>query len=254
LRATLRKLDAALYRAEKFLAGALFLGMVLVMFASVMQRIYASPQGRLSAAVLALLRRMGQSPDPATIHGPVSSALNFVLALLLCYGALRTMRLETPLSRAKALGLAALGGAALSLLLWTFLSVFPNGLPWGPGVSLACVLWVGFLGASLATYEKRHLVLEMGEKIWPKAALPYVRALAAASTAGLCLLLWCLAYLSLKDHYHVWAVSHLTGIVQASKIPVWAVFLIFPYAFAVMGLRFLGTGVSALVDREASVP
>ena len=40
------------------------------------------------------------------------------------------------------------------------------------------MMWVALLGASMATYERSHLALEMGEKIWPQKWLRYVKAVA----------------------------------------------------------------------------
>lgn len=246
MRNALRKLDHAVYRVERAVAGALFLFMALVMFASVLHRIYSREEGRLSSALLALLRALGFSPDPATIHGPVSAALNLAIAFGLAYGALRTMKLARPPSRRRAAAMAAGIAAALGMFVKGILVALPNGLDWANVVALACMLWVGFLGASIATYEKKHLALEMGEKIWPPSLLPYVGGLAKVATAGLTVFLLYLAVISLRDHYAGWIVNHLAGNLLPTSIPKWAVFVIFPYTFVVMSLRFLGGAVSSL--------
>ena len=56
LRRFLVPLDRKLYQVERVAAATLFLLMALVMFTSVLQRIFSRPEGRLSAGVLSLLR------------------------------------------------------------------------------------------------------------------------------------------------------------------------------------------------------
>lgn len=255
----LQKIDRAVYRVERALAGGLFLAMVGVMFTYVVHLIYSSQEGKLSAALLAILRKLGSHPDPTTIHGWVSDVMNVGIAFLLAYAGVRTTRREPPFPRLHALayaaGATAAGAALVKLVLW----IFAGGIEWGPAFALACMLWVGFLGASLATYEKRHLALEMGEKIWGTGKLSrIVKALAMVVTAAFCLFLLYLAWRSVKMHYVEWAKhdppvpgERLSG---DTWIPIWAVFAIFPYTFLVMCLRFAGQAVGALGPAPAPAP
>jgi TRAP-type C4-dicarboxylate transport system permease small subunit len=252
LKAVLKKIDHTLYRGEKLLAGVLFLLMALVMFASVLHRIYSREEGRLSAAALSILRSFGTDPDPATIHGPVSLALNLVLCFGLSYAALRTMRREPAWTRIQALGIAAGVTVTLAGFVKVILWAFPHGLIWGPVAALSCMLWVGFLGATVATYEKRHLALEMAEKIWPKKVLPIIRAIAMVITAGLCFFLLLTAVMSLQEHLAAWKINPLTANLLPTSIPKWAVLMIFPYAFGIMTLRFLATAAAGLAGEEVS--
>ena len=242
----LRKADAALYRAERIVAGLLFLVMALVMFASVTHRVFSREEGRLSQILARLLAALGVTLEPATVNGPLSAGLNVFLTFLLCYAALRTMKRAEPLPAGRALAYAAGAALALAALVKLLLWALPNGIVWGSVVALACMLWVGFLGASIATYEKRHLALEMGEKIWPERAAPYVRSVGMFVTALFCLFLVALAVLSIRDHLAGWTVNHLAGNLLPTDIPKWAVFLILPYTFVVMTLRFVGLALGAL--------
>jgi TRAP-type C4-dicarboxylate transport system permease small subunit len=139
-------------------------------------------------------------------------------------------------------------------VVWLLLTALPNGLVWGPAVSLACMLWVGFLGASLATYDKKHLALEMADKIWPASWQRGVKSLAFALTAaGVALVLW-LAWLSINDHYSAWLVNPLTGQLLPTEIPKWTVFTVLPWTFAVMTLRLLGEAVRVAIHVEEPPP
>jgi TRAP-type C4-dicarboxylate transport system permease small subunit len=242
----LQKADAALYRAERAAAGLLFLFMAFIMFASVTHRVFSREEGRLAVLVGDLLSALGLTLDKATLHGPVSSVLSLGIAFWLTYMALRTMKRARPLSAGKAL-LHALGiTAVLTGVIQLLLVVLPNGLVWGPVMAMASMLWVSFLGASIATYEKRHLALEMGEKIWPERAMPAVRSLGMVATALFAGFLLALAIVSVKDHHAGWAVNPLAGNLLPTQIPKWVIFLIIPYTFLVMTLRFLGLAAGAL--------
>lgn len=242
----IQRVDAALYRLERAVAGLLFLFMAFIMFASVTHRVFSREEGRLAVLVGDLLASLGLPLEHDTLHGPVSGSLSFAIGLWLAYAALRTMKRETPLPVAKALAYAFVITLAIAGVIKLLLFLLPNGLVWGPVVALACMLWVGFLGASIATYEKRHLALEMGEKIWPERMMPGVRALAMAVTCLFVGFLLALSILSIKDHHAGWVVNHLAGNLLPTEIPKWMVFLIFPYTFTVMGLRFAFLAARAL--------
>jgi TRAP-type C4-dicarboxylate transport system permease small subunit len=55
-----------------------------------------------------------------------------------------------------------------------------------------------------------------------------------------------LAVLSIRDHLAGWTVNHLAGNLLPTDIPKWVVFLILPYTFVVMTLRFAGLAFGAL--------
>jgi TRAP-type C4-dicarboxylate transport system permease small subunit len=244
--AFLRRADQALYRAERALAGVLFLLMALIMFASVTHRVFSREEGRLAVIFGHLLATFGLVLKPETLHGQVSPLLNLTLTFVFARAAFRTTKRDQPLSEARSAGYALIATALLAGLVKLLLVLLPNGLVWGPVVALACMLWVGFLGGSIATHEKRHLALEMGEKIWPARVAPYVRSLAMLVTAVFALFLTALAVLSIRDHHASWLVNHLAGNLLPTEIPKWVVFLIFPYTFTIMTLRFVGLAFGAL--------
>ncbi len=220
--------------------------MSALMFASVTHRVFSREEGRLSGHVLAVLRGLHVSVDAAFVHGPVSGVLNTAITFGVVYAALRTMAREPKLTVGRSLVYALGVACALALAIKAVLWAVPNGIVWGPVVSLCAMLWVGFLGGSIATYEKRHLALEMGDKLWPAAVLPFVRAFAMLVTAAFCGFLLSLSVVSLMDHYAGWQVNHLAGNLMPTELPKWVVFLIFPYTFGVMMLRFVGAAFGAL--------
>ncbi len=250
----LGKIDHSIYRGERVLAGVLFLVMALVMFVSVVHHIFERAEGRLPIVAVGIFRSLGGTVDGADLkwwNGPFSAGLNVVLMFLLAHGVARTMKVRRPFSRPQALGVAAVGAALLwggvQFVLW----YWPNGLIWAPKVSLVCTLWVGFLGSSLATYERRHLTVEMAEKIWPKKIAPYIKALALTCAAGLCVFLLWLSWISLVAHYNAWTLNALTDVIDESlHVPRWAALVVITYTMIVMTARLLGQAVRAITHPE----
>jgi TRAP-type C4-dicarboxylate transport system permease small subunit len=242
----LARFDRAVYRAERALAGVGFLAMSLAMFLYVAQRVYSRGDARLPHFVLAIL---GKHPSPAEMawwNGDFSAGLNLALTLVACYAALRTMKLARPPSRLVALAGAAGATVVLGGLVKLVLVTWPNGVVWAPRFCGACMLWVGFLGASIATYEKRHLALEMGEKLWPKSIFPFVKAIALVTAAAMCVFLVWLAALSIGDYYR----HHDVIDPSSLRWPKWAALMVLPYSFAMMIFRFLYQGGRVLANPE----
>ncbi len=76
--------------------------------------------------------------------------------------------------------------AAIVLALVLF-GQLPSGYSWSQSYSLILLLWVSFLGASVAARERRHLRVDLARKLMPPAKLPWFNMVsylvAAAFTA-----------------------------------------------------------------------
>ena len=245
---TLQRIDAAVYRAEKAIAWCLFLVMVAVMGVNLIHRTFSRPEGKVSSWAIGVLEALGVHVDAAWMHSTGSVFLNLGLTWLVCAAAAlsaerpdeadserRARRWEPRRALAVATGLTLGLGAAVKLVL----VVLPNGLIEAIKYSLICVLWIGLIGASIATYEKRHLALEIADYIWPKAWSRVVKGLAMALTAAFVVFLLMLSALSVSEHRETWLVNPLTGVVLGTSIPLWTIYLVFPYALGVMALRFI---------------
>ena len=137
----LRRIDDAWYRVERALCVALLGVMAVAVFLDAVHR-QAANEGRLEQLCRRFLREAG---------GPVSTVVAFALALWVLYGALRTAKSAKPVPVARA---ARHRGARLAIGYGARArhgALFPNGLIWAQSLGLAGMLWVGFLGASMAT-------------------------------------------------------------------------------------------------------
>ena len=212
----IRKIDAAWFRVEQMLCGAMFLLMGLLVFVAVVRDIFGTRHNWLDALVL------------------------FVFA----YAAVRTRvrrEGERVRSQKESVAIAAVITIVLAVVVEVYVRNLPGGFVWAGEGALALMLWVAFLGASMATYEKAHLSLEFGEKIWPGAVVHIVRAFAHAVASAFCAGLFLLSVHSLQQHHASWeaADGHGSTLQTLDWVPLWAVYLIFPYVFIAMAVRLL---------------
>lgn len=235
LRQRLVKLDARIYKIERIVVGVLFLVMALVVFLDVVHRVFSRVPGRLAILFAGPLGTTAENLD--SVAAPV-----FIGATLLAltYAALRTRAGKTAPSRVRTLFTAALFTAIATTVVQAYVLLMPDGVVWAPYLALSILLWIGLVGASLATYAGRHLAMEMGEKLWPKRLRTPVRVTAQLVTASFCSLIVVLGSISLADHFSAWQASPRADLLPSVDLPKWIVFAVVPYAFAMMAGRFLG--------------
>lgn len=121
---------------------------------------------------------------------------------------------------------------ALPVLELILRAAFKSGITGAIEYVQHLALWVGFLGAALASREERHLSLSSGFKIVPKkfeGAAKAMTAVVSTAVAG------ALAYGAAVFVNFERASAAEIG----SLIPIWWAELILPFAFALIALRFI---------------
>jgi TRAP-type C4-dicarboxylate transport system permease small subunit len=238
-------IDALICKAEKSLASFLFLLMSLVVFADVLHRVFSRTPGRLASMIAPLIQSTPEAMDPV-----IDRVVVPVLFFLTAYGAIlsRARALKIEIKSLTAAIQAFVGSLGAGLLIIAFIKLIPSGLVWSPYFGLSCLLWLGLLGASIATHQGQHLALEMGEKLWPEKLRPIVSKFASLLVGGFCILIAILAVLSVKDHYVDWSSGPGAGLIPSIEWPKWAVYLVIPYSFFMMGFRFMGRSIGILSD------
>lgn len=228
----LRRIDDAWYRAERALCVGLLFVMAIAVFLDAVYR-QAADEGRLEQLCK---RAFGES------GGPISTVVAFGLALWVVYGAVRTSKRASPVPAGKAALIAVLGVALGYGLVRGMVVLFPNGLIWAQSLGLAGMLWVGFLGASMATKENSHLTLEVMDFIWRGRAKANIGRVGALFAAVFCAVIGWLCFHQVKLSYGEWAESE--GQAQLMSVgfeaPLFIVYAVLPFSFTVMALRFLG--------------
>ena len=218
-----------MYRGERAAVAVMLMVMGSVVFLDVVYRVTATGESRLVPDALEAV---------LTNHAaPVWMALVFGVVGVFAF---RT-RGD---SGAGAKG--ALTGVAVGVALEAYIALFPNGLPSPQTIALALTLWLGMAGACLAAYQRRHLALDVGSKLWPPSVAPKVAAVGHMVTAGLCLLLVILgirsifgferAGIDIPGHIDNWTMGG--GKMTGTVIPLWAAAASIPVGCAVLCFRF----------------
>ncbi len=214
----IRRLDDLWYRGERMLCGVMFLLMTLLVFVAVLNEKFGARQKWSDAFVLFGLVYLGTRT--------------------------RTVREgETRMSQAVSLGVSA--GITVGLSLLVVLFAKPGGWVFAQKLALVMMLWVALLGASMATYERAHLSLEMGEKIWPRRFLHVIKAFAHALTSACCLVLFLLSVHMVRE-YMGWG-----QVIEANEwLPRWVAVLIMAYVFGAMSVRFAAQAVTVALKKQ----
>jgi TRAP-type C4-dicarboxylate transport system permease small subunit len=110
-------------------------------------------------------------------------------------------------------------------------NVFDEGLLWGDIFLRHLVLWVGFIGASLATRDEKHISIDLLTRFVPKRWIGIPRIIINLFAAVICLLLADAAYTFVSDEI-------LYGSTVFNDIPSWYLQIIIPIGFFIMAVRF----------------
>ncbi len=111
-------------------------------------------------------------------------------------------------------------------------NLFSTGLFWGDAASRYLVLWVGLIGAMIATREDNHISIDIISKFASKRLNNIIRLVTDISTAFICALLTYASIVFIKDEI-------ASGIKAFAVIPTWVAGIILPVAFGVIFLRYL---------------
>ncbi len=126
--------------------------------------------------------------------------------------------------------------AFLQILLRNF---FSTGISGGDPLVRYLVLWVGFIGASLAAKEGKHITIEVFSGWFPGQGLRYLKALSCLISTLICGLLTFAGWTFVQNESQMGGTTFL-------EIPVWIPQVIIPVTFALMTLRFGFSAFAAL--------
>lgn len=120
-------------------------------------------------------------------------------------------------------------------------NVFSTGISWGDPLVRYLVLWVGFIGASLATKEGKHITIEIFSSWLSGHGNLYLKAIAYLVSAFVCGLMTFAGWIFVRNEAQMGAASFL-------KIPAWIPQIIIPVTFALITLRFVFSFFAALAN------
>ena len=108
---------------------------------------------------------------------------------------------------------------------------FGGGLVWSEVLVRVLVLWVGLIGAMVASRQGNHINIDIMNRYLPGRVKIVVRFFVDLFTALICLIV---AYYSLKFVQS----GFVYGGESFAKVPIWLCESIIPFAFMVISLRY----------------
>jgi len=134
--------------------------------------------------------------------------------------------------------------ASLQIFLRIF---FFSGILWGDVALRHLVLWVGLVGAVLATRESRHITIDILPKALKCRAHHVLRVFSDFFSAFIAALLTRAGFIFVRDEFLSQPSTFL-------GLPGWVPALIFPIAFSTISLHFVLNGVARLTTPGESEP
>lgn len=116
-------------------------------------------------------------------------------------------------------------------------NVFDTGIAWSDPLLRVTVMWVGLLGAMVATRQNEHISIDILTRHLSGRAAPAARAVSALFAGVVC------ATLSWHGARFV-RLDWEAGTIAFAEVPAWLCELIIPIGFGVMAMRFLAGGLS----------
>ncbi len=135
--------------------------------------------------------------------------------------------------------LIVLGGMQIILR-----NVFHSGVLWADPLMHHMVLWIGCLGAALATCNVRHINIDVFSRLLPENINPWRRSIVYVATSASTFMLGVSTWRLVVD-------ERLFGDIAFGNVPVWVLQLVLPIAFFMISYRslvnlFIGLDAEAL--------
>ena len=111
-------------------------------------------------------------------------------------------------------------------------NLFSITLLWAEPLVRHLVLWIGFLGALIATRLDKHIRIDALLRLLPSRIQPICLAITRLFAAAIALLLAWTAIRFIADEMEFGTMAFLA-------VPSWIAQLVFPICFGLMALRFL---------------
>ena len=127
--------------------------------------------------------------------------------------------------------------AVAQILLRNFLHA---GIPWGDSLVRIMVLWLGLIGAMIASRNHRHIKIDILSRHLNPANQIRLRRFTDVITSTVCFIVAWYAFTFVVIEYQ-------DGMTAFENVPVWLTEIIIPYAFFTMAIRYL---LSALLPHS----
>jgi len=118
---------------------------------------------------------------------------------------------------------------------------FDMGIVWADTFLRISVLWLGMMGALVASRKNSHISMNLGQKYLNKKNLRWVKTILHFFTAFICFIItWYGVNLVLMEYDE--------ASIAFANVPVWLTMTIIPIAFLIMALRYLGLTILIAIN------
>ena len=111
-------------------------------------------------------------------------------------------------------------------------NVFDMGIIWADTFLRISVLWLGLMGALIASRNNNHISMDLGQKYLSEKYLIFIKIIIYLFSAAICFIVTWYGINLVQMEYEE------SGSAFAN-IPIWLTISIIPIAFFIMGLRYL---------------
>ena len=110
-------------------------------------------------------------------------------------------------------------------------NLFDAGFVWVDPALRVLVLWLGMIGATVATRDNKHIRIDLLHKVFARNTHRAIQSLVGQVSAWTCLLIaW---------HGLDWIrYDYEDGVVAFAGIPAWMLEIVVPLSFGLIGLRY----------------
>jgi C4-dicarboxylate transporter DctQ subunit len=111
-------------------------------------------------------------------------------------------------------------------------NIFEFGFVWADPLLRILVLWLGLIGATVATRENRHIRIDLLSKLFKRNTHRLIQSVVGGFSAVVCFIIaW---------HGMTWIqLDYADSVTSFGGIPAWMLEVIVPASFALIGIRFM---------------
>ena len=111
-------------------------------------------------------------------------------------------------------------------------NIFDFSISWADDLVKIAVLWIGLLGAMVASCKMEHIRIDVLNQYLSEQWQTHIQHLTYLFSAAVCLVVSWYALEMVQ-------LDKADNVIAFAKVPLWVCESIIPYAFLMMGLRFL---------------
>lgn len=119
-------------------------------------------------------------------------------------------------------------------------NLFDSGILWGDGLVRILVLWIGLVGAMIASRNNHHISIDVVSRFLPPHLKRVSSLVISLFTMGIC---WVMAYFS----FTFVLLEKEDGMTAFAAFPVWICESIIPVTFGIIGFRYMILSFQTLI-------